>query len=82
MVIDYSLIRIIPADESHYEFVYHVKKESYRDYITRAFGWDENKEREFFASNWEKKIPSVILYDNQPIGTFCFSKKEGPFFVY
>ncbi|OGN99804.1 MAG: hypothetical protein A2Y58_03690 [Chloroflexi bacterium RBG_13_51_52] len=80
-MIDYSLIKIIPADESHYEFVYRVKKEAYGDYIARVFGWDENKERGFHAKDWEALKPSVILYDNQPVGTFCFTKKGGHFFT-
>src|SRR4030043_441555 len=80
-MIDFSLIKIIPADESHYEFIYRVKKEAYGEYIARVFGWDEDKERAFFASDWEKQKPSVILYDNQPVGTFCFTKKEGNVFT-
>jgi GNAT superfamily N-acetyltransferase len=79
-MIDFSLIKIIPADESHYDFIYRVKKEAYGEYITRIWGWDENLQRKYFADDWEKQKPNVILYDNQPIGTICWTKKEGPIF--
>ena len=81
MVIDFSLIKIVPADESHYEFIYRVKKEAYGEYIRRIYGWEENIQRKFFAKDWETLKPNVILYDNQPVGTFCFTKKEGNFFA-
>jgi len=80
MKIDFLLIKIIPADESYYELIYRIKKEAYGEYIRRIYGWDENIQREFFAKDWAKQIPNVILYDNQPIGTICFFKKEGSFF--
>jgi ribosomal protein S18 acetylase RimI-like enzyme len=72
-MIDFSLLKIIPADESHYEFIYRVKKEANGEYITRVWGWDEAKQREFFAEDWQKLKPSVILYNNVPIGTICIS---------
>ena len=79
-MIDFSLIKIIPADNSHYEFIYRVKKEAYGEYIRRIYGWEENIQRKFFADDWAKQIPNVILYDNALIGTICFTKKEGPIF--
>jgi GNAT superfamily N-acetyltransferase len=80
-LIDFSLIKIIPADESHYDFIYRVKKEAYGESITRVWGWDENLQRQFFANDWASQKPSVILYDNEPVGTISFTKKEGPFFI-
>lgn len=72
-MINFSLITIIPADESYYEFSYRVKKEAYSEYITQVWGWDENKQREFFAQDWQNLKPSIIQYNNQPIGTICIS---------
>lgn len=73
MANDFSLLKIIPAATSHYEFIYRVKKEAYGEYITRVWGWDENLQREFFAQDWQNLKPSIILYHNQPIGTICIS---------
>ncbi|MHB8104869.1 MAG: GNAT family N-acetyltransferase [Dehalococcoidales bacterium] len=81
MAIDFPLVKIITADDSHYEFIYRVKKEAYGEYITRIWGWDENLQKEFHAKDWASLKPSVILYNNEPIGTLCFMKKEGPIFL-
>jgi putative hydrolase of the HAD superfamily len=75
-MIDLSLIKVIPAEESHHEFYYTVKKEAYGGYITRIWGWDEQKERGFQAKGWENKRPSIILYNNKPIGTIYINKYE------
>ena len=70
-MIDFSLITLIPAEESHYEFIYNLKKEVYYDYITRIWGWDEDAQIEFFAQEWQKLKPTVILYNKKPIGSIC-----------
>jgi len=80
-MIDLSLIKIIPANDSHYDSIYRMKKEAYGGYITQIWGWDEDKQKEFFTHDWQKQKPSIILYNNEPIGTVSFVKKEGPFFA-
>ena len=75
-MIDFSLIKLVPADESHREFGYQVKKAALGDYITEIFGWDEDKERNFHTSDWESKRPQLILYDGQPIGTIYMVENE------
>ena len=71
-MIHYSLLKIVPADESHREFSYQVKKAALGGYITELWGWDETSQREFHTQDWSNKRPSIILYDNQPIGTIYF----------
>jgi len=68
-MIDFSLIQIIPADESHREFSYQVKKAAMGGYITRIWGWDEIFQKKLHAGDWQQKRPQIILYDNKPIGT-------------
>ncbi len=85
-MIDLSLIKIIPAEESHREFSYKVKKEAYGDYISQLWGWDEIVQRNFHTKAWQEKGPQIILYDNQPIGTISVIETEdyieiGQFFI-
>ena len=75
-MIDLSLIKVIPAEEYHRAFYYTVKKEAYGGYITRIWGWDEKKERDFQSKDWENKRPSIILYQSKPIGTVYIEKDE------
>lgn len=76
-MIDFSLVKIIPADASHYDFVYRLKKEVYGGgYIGSIWGWDEDVQKDFFAKEWESHIPDIILYDHRSIGTYCCTKNE------
>lgn len=68
-MIDYSLIKVIPADESHREFSYQVKKAAMGEYITRIWGWDEKVQEDLHDVDWRQKRPQIILYDDRPIGT-------------
>jgi GNAT superfamily N-acetyltransferase len=78
-MIDFSLIKVIPADDSHYDFVYRLKKEVYGGYIAQIWGWDEKVQKEFFAKEWRRHKPGVIFYDSRPIGTYCLTKNEGSY---
>jgi GNAT superfamily N-acetyltransferase len=70
-MIDYSLIRLIPADETYKEFSYEVKKAAEGDYITSMFGWDEEVQRDFHAKAWQQQKPDIITYDGRLIGTIA-----------
>lgn len=85
-MIDYSLIKLIPADETHKEFSYQVKKAAEGGYITLMFGWDENVQRNFHAKAWQRQKPDIITYDGKPIGTIATIESEdsveiGQFFI-
>ena len=85
-MIDHSLIKLIPADETHKEFSYQVKKAAEGEYITLMFGWDENVQRDFHAKDWQRRKPDIIIYDGRPIGTIATSDGEdcveiGQFFI-
>ena len=85
-MIDFSLIKLIPADESHREFSYQVKKAAEGTYITQLWGWDEKFQRNFHTSDWQLKRPSIIIYDKKPIGTIYILENDdniqiGQFFI-
>lgn len=75
-MIDYSLIILIPGEESHREFSYRVKKTAEGEYIAQIWGWDENFQRDFHAKDWQQKRPEIILYDSRPIGTISKTENE------
>jgi GNAT superfamily N-acetyltransferase len=77
-VIDYSLIELTPAEESHREFGYQIKKAAYRGYVEEIWGWDEKVAREHHNQDWQDKTPQVILYSNNPIGTI-YVKEENDY---
>lgn len=85
-MIDYSLIKLIPADGTHKEFSYQVKKAAEGEYITLMFGWNENVQRDFHAKDWQRRKPDIITYDGKPIGTISTIESKdyieiGQFFI-
>ena len=75
-MIDYSLIKLIPAEESHRGFSDALKEAAYRGYIEGILGWDEKVVGEYNDRNWRDKRPRIILYENEPIGTIYVEEAE------
>jgi len=85
-MIDCSLIKLIPADETHKEFSYQVKKAAEGEYITLMFDWDEDVQRGFHAKAWQQQKPDIITYDGMLICTMATIETEdcieiGQFFI-
>ena len=85
-MIDYSLIKLIPADESYRQFSYQVKKAAEGEYISQIWGWDEDVQRDFHTRAWQRRKPEIIIYDGKPIGTIAVVENEddteiGQFFI-
>jgi len=75
-MIDYSLIKHVPADESHREFSYMVKKAAEGEYITQIWGWDEDIQIDFHAAAWQQDRPDIIIYNDKIIGTIAVIENE------
>jgi GNAT superfamily N-acetyltransferase len=85
-MVNYSLIKLIPADETQKEFSYQVKKAAEGKYIALMFGWDEKIQRDFHARAWQRQKPDIITYDGKLIGTIATIESEdcveiGQFFI-
>jgi len=75
-MIEYSLIKLIPADESHHEFSYQLTVTTMGDYTTKILGWDDKTQRKYHTHDWQTKRPLIIMYGNQPIGTIYMFENE------
>ena len=85
-MIDYSLIKLTPGDETYKEFSYQVKKAAEGEYIALMFGWDEDVQRDFHDRAWQQQRPDIITYDGKLIGTIATIESEdcveiGQFFI-
>lgn len=85
-MIDCSLIRLVPGDETYKEFSYQVKKAAEGEYITSMFGWDENVQRSYHSKAWQQQKPDIMTYDGKPVGTIATIESEdcievGQFFI-
>jgi N-acetylglutamate synthase-like GNAT family acetyltransferase len=85
-MIDYLLVKLVPANEKYNEFSYQVKKSAEGEYITSMFGWDEDVQRSYHIKAWQQQKPDIITYDGEPIGTVATIESEdcievGQFFI-
>ncbi len=81
--IEKSSINIIHTSDGYepgsdyYDFLVRARKESFDYLIERVFGgWDEDQQREILANETKGRQPDIILYNNEPIGSYCLTKGE------
>ena len=75
-MIDFSLLKTIPADESHYDFLFQLKKAAMGPYVKQIWGWDEKIQQKHHAADWQEQRPGIILYGNQPIGSILVTSED------
>lgn len=75
------LLRLVPAIEEEREFSFDVKRRAEGAYIKAIWGWDEDLQRRFHASDWEERRPEIIMYAGEPIGTMYVRNEDGPMFI-
>lgn len=75
-MIDYSQIKLTPAEESHREFSDAIKEAAYRGYIEEIWGWEDSFQREYNDRNWKERRPQIIRYSDRPIGTIYVNEDE------
>ncbi|MBW3695387.1 N-acetyltransferase [Vibrio sp. T187] len=62
------------AQESDYEFLFHLKKAAEYDAIKAVFGWDEPTQWCIHQQEWQEERPTIIECDDQPIGSFLLQR--------
>ena len=68
-MLDFSLIKLIPADDTYYKFLFQLKKAAMGPYVEKIWGWDEQHQRVVFAKDWRAEPRwSIITYDKIPVG--------------
>jgi GNAT superfamily N-acetyltransferase len=75
MTIDFSKIKLIPADESHNEFLFQARKEAFAWLVSKVWGkWEEDFQRKVFADEYQGCQPILILNNNQIVGSYACTK--------
>ncbi|MFX1286481.1 MAG: GNAT family N-acetyltransferase [Promethearchaeota archaeon] len=70
------MIHFRPATQDDSEFLFQLKKQTLKEYITIIWGWDEEVQRNFHQKNFKPEKYCIIQEDGQDIG--CFSVEEHP----
>ena len=87
MKVIFSKIQLVPADESHTEFLFQARKEAFAWLVSKVWGkWEEDFQRKVFAEEYEGCQPILILYEDQIIGSYTCTKSTdrydfGNFFI-
>jgi GNAT superfamily N-acetyltransferase len=75
MIIDFSRIKLLPADESYNEFLFQARKEAFAWLIRKVWGkWEESFQRNIFADEYKGCQPILILYNSQIVGSYTCTK--------
>lgn len=61
------VVRPSVADDQ--QFAFSVKRAALREYVARVWGWDDDLQEAFHASDWAANRPDVIELDGVPVGT-------------
>ena len=66
-------IKLVPYNDTDYEFVYEVKKNAYKKYVEECWGnWIEKEQRKYFERfiTISKKNAFIIMYEDKKIGFY------------
>jgi len=59
------------------DWAYTLKSEAYRDVVERQFGpWNEQFQRELFATRWNPKISRIIVVGGTPVGLLALEERS------
>lgn len=76
-----SKIRLRPATEQDYEFVYHVLKTTMQAYVDQAWGWDEEWQRTYFSMRFTPSEDRIIVLEGQDIGVISIQRRPDGIFM-
>lgn len=77
MNINLSLVKTIPADGTHNEFLFQARKEAFWWIIERVWGeWDEVQHRGYFNEDYRNRQPVLITYGNEVVGSYCCTRDK------
>ncbi|MFW9904168.1 MAG: GNAT family N-acetyltransferase [Candidatus Thorarchaeota archaeon] len=70
------MIHFRPATPDDSEFLYNLKKQTLKQYITQIWGWDEKDQRIYHKKRFEPDKYRIIQQNGEDIG--CISIEEQP----
>jgi GNAT superfamily N-acetyltransferase len=70
-------VTVMAGTDDDREFSFQVKKAAEGDYITAIWGWDEDFQRAFHATDWEERRPGIVRYQGKRVGTVYVREEQG-----
>lgn len=70
------------ATRSDFELARKVHHEGYHDIVIQRFGkWEESKQDEFFAKDWETGGFDIVFYNNTPCGYIAVEDHKSEIYI-
>jgi ribosomal protein S18 acetylase RimI-like enzyme len=67
-------IKLRPATNEDYDFLYSLHRETLKDYIDATWGWEENWQQEYFREHFTSAEKDIIQFKGEDIG--CLSVRD------
>jgi len=74
-------VQLLPGGDEHREFSYLVKKLAYGAAIAAVWGWDEQRQQQHHARDWDEVPPHIIHIGGEPVGTVRIRADKGYYSV-
>ncbi len=67
-----------------FNFIYNLKKENFKKYIDKIWGWNNDEQKEILNRDLNEHIADkrIILVNNKPIGIYVVHITEKRRFIY
>ena len=75
-------VRLRQASAQDREFLYELHCSTMRDAIEQVWGWDDAWQRAHFEERLEKYAVSIIVADDQPVGSLWLEQKSGELYIH
>lgn len=64
------------AQGSDYDFLWHLKVASMKQYIEGVYGWNEEKQEDYFRRNFDPREINVIQADEKDVGMYVYDADD------
>ena len=75
------MLELRQANSDDYNFLYNLKKETLKKYISKTWGWDEKWQKEYFSKNFKSEILKIIIKAGKEIGCISIIDEEDHIFL-
>ena len=75
------MIELRPANSEDFNFLYMLKKNTLKEYISKTWGWDEKWQKEYFSKNFKPKLIKIITLSGRDIGCISIFEEKDYYFL-
>ena len=70
------MIRLSPASEKDFDFLFNLKKSSYKTILEKMGWWDDNEQRKYLFKTIPIKKTKIIIWNGKKVGCLTVSERR------